>query len=379
MGVILEGSSVRLIRGSGNGASSVLMVTNMWPHDRDPTYGIFVKRQIESLQLLGLTCDVLCVDGYQTRWEYLRAALHMLRLNCAKGPPLLVHSHGGETTVAVRWYMRGRVIVSYCGDDVLGTPRADGSLIYSSLVRRFVFRNMAPLMSGSITKSLEMEATLPRRARERNMVLPNGVDRSLFRPHPREDARRELGWPTRERIVLFAADPAVERKRYWLARAACGEAQRTIGHVQLMVAHGMAPDAMPTRMAAADCLLLTSSTEGSPNVVKEAVACGLPVVATDVGDVRHVLQEVEPSWVCAPSATDLGAALVECLTEQRRSNGWERSVWLGHDQIGMRLLEFYRALVPELRRPTLAWSVERRSIPGGRRAGSVPHLRSALN
>ena len=101
-------------------------------------------------------------------------------------------------------------------------------------------------------------------------------------------------------------------------------------------------------MAAADCLLLPSSIEGSANVVKEAMACNLPVVATDAGDVRQVLEGVEPSWVCAPSAADLGAALVDCLGEQRRSNGWERSGWLDQDEIGRRLLEYYRTLVPEL-------------------------------
>jgi teichuronic acid biosynthesis glycosyltransferase TuaC len=325
------------------------MVTNMWPHESNPGYGIFVRRQIESLQSLGLKCDVLFIEGYRTRWEYARAALHMLRLNWSKTRPLLVHGHGGETAVAVRWYVRGSVLLSYCGDDVLGTPRADGTVLYFSRLRRFVFRQTARLMSATVTKSAEMERTLPRGARARNMVVPNGVDRSLFRPRPGDEARRKLGWPSTDGIVLFAADPAVARKRYWLAEAACREAQRRIGRVQLMVANGTLPNAMPTHMAAADCLLLTSSIEGSPNVVKEAVACGLPVVSTDAGDVREVLEGIEPSWVCAPDPTELAAAVVECLTERRRSNGRERSEWLGQERIGIRLLEFYRALIPELR------------------------------
>jgi glycosyltransferase involved in cell wall biosynthesis len=298
-------------------------------------YGIFVKRQIESLQSLGLSCDVLFIEGYRTRWEYARAAVHMLGLNRSKGRPLLVHSHGGETSIAVRWFVRGQVVISYCGDDLLGTPHADGSLILSSRVRRFVFRQLSLLMSGTVTKSAEMEATLPRRARARNIVVPNGVDRTLFRPRLRDEARHKLGWPNAQRIVLFAANPAVERKRYWLAQSACREAQREIGALQLVAAHGTPPDEMPLRMAAADCLLLTSSIEGSPNVVKEAVACGL-------------LDQVEPSWVCAPHPEELAAALVECLTEPRRSDGWERSAWLGQDQIALRLLGFYRKLVPEL-------------------------------
>ncbi len=326
------------------------MVTNLWTHERDPGYGIFVKRQVESLQALGLECDVLFIEGYRSRWrwEYARAAFHMLRLNWSKRRPLLVHSHGGETAVSVCWYVRGTVLLSYCGSDVLGDPHADGRLRYWSRPRRFFFQQMSRLMSATVTKSGEMEATLPKTARARNVVVPNGVDRSLFRPMPRDEARRQLGWPSTDGIVLFAADPARPRKRYWLAEAACREAQRRMGPVQLIIAGDIPPDSMPIHTAAADCLLLTSSIEGSPNVVKEALACDLPVISTDVGDVREILRGVEPSWVCAPDPSELAAAVVECLTIQRRSNGRERSEWLGQEQIAARLLELYRRLVPEL-------------------------------
>lgn len=326
----------------------VLIVTNMWPHSRRPKYGIFVSRQIGSLKSLGLPCSVLFVEGYRTRWDYARAAFHIFCLNWSKRRPRLIHGHGGETGLIVRCFFRGPVVVSYCGDDLLGTPRADGSMVYAHRVRRGILREQARLLTATVTKSAEMEATLPRSARARNSVIPNGVDRSLFRPQSCDDARLELGWASTERIVVFAADPAVERKRYWLAEAACREAQRTIGLIRLVVASDVSPERMPRLMGAADCLLLTSVHEGSPNVVKEAVACGLPVVCTDVGDVRQILQSVEPSWVCLPDPEDLAAALVQCLAERRRSNGWERSTWLGQERIAARLLELYRKLAPDL-------------------------------
>jgi glycosyltransferase involved in cell wall biosynthesis len=325
------------------------MVTNMWPREQSPAYGVFVKRQVESLRSLGLRCDVMFVEGYRSRWDYARAAWYMLRLNWSPSRPSLVHGHGGEVALAVRWYLRGSVVVSYCGDDLLGTPRADGSL--GRRLRRFVLRQHAHLMSATITKSAEMETALPPATRKRNLVLPNGVDRSMFHPQPRDDARRELGWKADERVVLFAADPAVPRKRFWLAQAACKEAARRVGEIRLEVANGVSAELMPRLMAAADCLLLTSSIEGSPNVVKEAAACQLPVVATDVGDVRKVLDGVEPSWVCVGHPNDLAAALVDCLTEPRRSNGWERTEWLDARQIATRLLELYGAIAPGTFRP----------------------------
>ena len=333
---------------AGSNAHDVLMVTNAWPRDDYPSRGIFVRRQIESLRALGLSCDVIVVEGYQNRWEYVRTAIHMLRLNWSKSRPRIVHGHGGETALAVRWYVRGPVLVSYWGSDLLGAPRGDGSLIFASRLRRFILRRQARLMSATTTKSGAMQAALPPGIRERNVVLPDGVDRSLFRPRPRDEARAQLGWPLADRIVLFAADPAVALKRYWLAEDARLAAEERIGPVRLEVARATAPDEMPLVMAAADCLLLTSSSEGSSNVVKEAVTCGLPVITTDVGDVSQVLRGVEPSWICAPHPDSLADALVKCLSERRRSNGWETSRWFSEEEIGMRVLQLYRKLAPDL-------------------------------
>jgi teichuronic acid biosynthesis glycosyltransferase TuaC len=329
--------------------ADVLIVTNLWPTEAQPDYGIFVRRQVESVESLGVKCDVLFVEGYRHAWEYVRAAARILRLNWSRARPRLVHGHGGETSLIVRCYLRGPVLVSYCGSDLLDATRPDGACIYARQARCFLLRHYSRFMTATITKSAAMAAVLPAKARRHNVVLPNGVNRNLFRPCSRDGARAGLGWPFADRIVLFAADPNEERKRYWLARLACAEAERCIGPIRLEVASGMEPDTIPLLMAAADCLLLTSSIEGSPNVVKEAITCGLPVISTDVGDVHQVLAGVEPSWICAARPPALAAALVECLSSRRRSNGWQQAAWLGQDQIAKRLLDLYGSLVPVVR------------------------------
>src|SRR5439155_13008945 len=123
-----------------------------------------------------------------------------------------------------------------------------------------LFRQHSRLTARTITKSHEMETVLPRNARARNTVLPNGVDTGLFHPIDRAAARRELGWEVNGRIVLFAAnDPSLPRKRYWLAEAAVERARGLLPDLQLQVAQGVSPDRVPLLMNAADCLLLTSS------------------------------------------------------------------------------------------------------------------------
>jgi glycosyltransferase involved in cell wall biosynthesis len=104
-------------------------------------------------------------------------------------------------------------------------------------------------------------------------------------------------------------------------------------------------------MNASDCLLHTSASEGSPNVVKEALACNLPVVATPAGDIRDLLSGVTDSYVCAPIVGELADALVRCLDPPRRSNGREFTDFLDEGLIAERVAAVYeRVSGIELRR-----------------------------
>jgi teichuronic acid biosynthesis glycosyltransferase TuaC len=325
----------------------VLVLTNMWPNDDRADYGVFVKRQVDSLIAAGLRCDVLFVRGYRSPLAYLVAAVTLFAWNLhPRHQYALVHGHGGEVAMPARFYVRAPVLVSYCGDDLLGTPQADGTVSLGRRVRRAVIRAHSLLLGATLTKSEEMERALPDRVARRNAVVPNGVDMDLFEAVDRGAARRRLGWRLDERVILFAANPAVERKRYWLAEAATDWAAKRVGPIRLHVANGVEPTRMPELMSAADCLLLTSSIEGSPNVVKEALMCDLPIVSTPVGDVSELLADVEPSWVRPADPQALGDALTECLVEPRRSNGRSVSSWLGAEEIAERVLGLYESLAP---------------------------------
>jgi teichuronic acid biosynthesis glycosyltransferase TuaC len=329
--------------------AEVLVVTNGWPNEDNETYCVFIKRQIDSLVERGLRCDVLFIRGYRSQLAYLLAALRLAAWSLRRNRRYrLVHAHSGEAALAAAFYRRSPLLVSYLGDDLLGTPRADGVVPLIGRIRRSIFRQHSRLAAQTITKSYDMETVLPSRVRARNTVLPNGVDTELFRPEDRTVARQDLGWDARERIVLFAADPTIPGKRYWLAEAAVERARSVLPNVRLHVAHGISPNNIPVLMNAADCLLLTSATEGSPNVVKEALMCNLPVVATQVGDVPNLLDGVVPSRVCDASEVALSEALVACLREPCRSNGRQASRRLDARAIAGSLLAVYKRVAPEL-------------------------------
>jgi glycosyltransferase involved in cell wall biosynthesis len=101
------------------------------------------------------------------------------------------------------------------------------------------------------------------------------------------------------------------------------------------------PDQMPLYLNAADCLVLASESEGSPNIVKEALACNLPIAA--VGDVAERLRDVNPSRVVHRDAHELGMAIADILAQQKRSNGRNKVAELADDRIASQLKTIYQA------------------------------------
>jgi glycosyltransferase involved in cell wall biosynthesis len=111
-----------------------------------------------------------------------------------------------------------------------------------------------------------------------------------------------------------------------------------------VVADHVAPDEMPLWMNAADVLLLTSVSEGSPNVVKEAMACNLPVVSVDVGDVKEVIAGTRHCHVCSAEPRELKRGIVDVIAAlPDRSDGRQQTAWLDEDAVAARLAEVYGA------------------------------------
>ena len=319
----------------------VLQVTNMWPDPNRPVYGVFVRRQVESLRRRGLACDVLYLRGYLGPHAYALAAASFARSSVSwRGRYRVIHVHAGETALAARSHVGAPLVASYVGDDLLGDRRDDGTISPRARARAALIRSHSLLFPATITKSQAMEAVLPAATRRRNSVIPNGVDRTLFAPLDRAEARRRLGWDAAPVALFAATKPRSPNKRLWLAE----EATRRAG-VRLHVAATEDPNTMPVLMSAADCLLLTSAVEGSPNAVKEALMCGLPVVATPAGDVHEILANVTPSFVCPPDPDALAVAVRACV-EGVRSNGRDEAAWLGEDAIADRILAVYERLAP---------------------------------
>jgi teichuronic acid biosynthesis glycosyltransferase TuaC len=324
----------------------LLMITNVWPHRDRPALGSFVQGTVEGVRNQGIACDVLFIRGYRGPAAYLAGALASVVLPFAYPHKyLLVHCHGGETALAARFFLGAPVLASYLGTDILGA-QVGGSLGFriKCWLRSAVLRRHASLMSATTTKSVEMESLLTPSARSRNAVVPDGVDRERFRPGDRDLACTQLGWSSDRANILFAGRVEAVEKRLWLAEQAVALARSQVPDIELQVVGGVSPSKMPLYYVAADCLLHTSVSEGSSNVVKEALACNLPVVATPAGDVGDLLMGLEACEMCEADASALATALVTILQAHRPSSGREHTEHLSIESIAKKTVERYRAL-----------------------------------
>ena len=168
-----------------------------------------------------------------------------------------------------------------------------------------------------------------------------------FRPTPLPEARRLLGLDPQRPLLLFAASPALSIKNYPLAEAASRLlSEQGVDH-ELLVVDRETQERLALYMSACDVLVFPSYNEGSPNVVKQAMACDLPIVATDVGDVAQV---VGPARRCVVSegtpeafAHNIGAL----LTHRERSNGRACVIdWLGTEAIAARVIDVFERARP---------------------------------
>jgi glycosyltransferase involved in cell wall biosynthesis len=324
---------------------NVLWLTNMWPDSQRPWYGSFVYSQARSLERIGVDLDVLYVPGYRSSREYARGAGEVLRRSKRRQYDL-VHAHYGHSGLLARLQRKAPVLLSYCGDDLLGTPKSDGvGLTRRSIVLARAFAQLSHVLSATITKSEEMELRLPPSSRKRNNVIPNGVDLSKFEPIQKDVARSRLGWSGKSKNLLFVGNPDFPRKNVRLAEAVRDELLQRGIQVELRIAWQVEPDMMTSWMAASDVLLFTSLFEGSPNTVKEAMAMELPIVSASVGDVPERLRNIEGTFVTERNREAMADSVELALEHDHAPAARVAIAELSIESVAERVLTLYRSLV----------------------------------
>lgn len=320
----------------------VLMVTSDWLWNSWGGPAVFIARQAEFLRREGIEVDLFPFRGSRHPANYL-AAWQEVRRRVRSGNYDLVHAQFGQSGLTAL-PKRVPLVVTFRGDDLEGIIGENGRYIPAGWLLRFISRTVARRADAAIVVSEHMKRYLPRSVTAH--VMPSGIDLNLFRPESREAARQRLGLAYDQRLVIFVGNPELARKRHGLAQAAVAIVNRTIP-TRLVVGWELPHDKIAALMNACDALLCTSMQEGSPNAVKEALACNLPVVSVPVGDVALRLNGVVGCELCSDDRVEtIAAALGRVLQRGERIDGRSAVRNLDERLLTQQLVDVYRSILP---------------------------------
>lgn len=293
---------------------------------------VISKRQGESLTKIG--CDVsyyaIAGDGLLAYFK----AIPKLRKILKTSEYDVVHAHYGLTGITATLAGAKPLVVSLMGSDV--KVRGLSSIIVK-IFFKFFWKNV-------IVKSREMQILL---GNNNTKVLPNGVNTEKFNAISQTDCQISLGWDTSKKHILFAANPKRKEKNFDLASKAISKLNDR--NIVLHYLDNIDSDFIPIWMNAADIVLLTSLYEGSPNVIKEAMACNRVIVSTGVGDVPLLFENVDGCFLTDFSedmASQQIRNAIEYSNQYKHSKGRKKILELGLDEltIAAQLLESYKEL-----------------------------------
>ena len=300
----------------------------------------FVEEQARALQMRG--CDVVFL-GVQGKgiWGYLRC-LPALKHAIRQYQPDLIHAHYGLSGLLANLQRRVPVITTYHGSDI----NVPSVLRFSKIAMRLSAWNIFVSKRNIAIAQLKDKYTL----------LPCGVNLPLSWSEMQTQRVEQLTlnqWVQGKLIaevrhVLFAGAFNNAVKDPELAKAVINELASEGVKVELIELKGFNRDQVNALMYNCDTLLMTSKTEGSPQVIKEAMACGCPIVSVDVGDVAERLSGVEGCYVVSsrePAA--IAKALQQALAFSGKTNGRQRILDMGlsNEQVAERLMAIYKQLV----------------------------------
>lgn len=289
----------------------------LWTHNFDPAVPnsqVFMNIAAEGLRAQGVDLHCEYLGNLRSVRNLMRARA---RVEAMAGDFDVVHAQYGSACALATSAAKGvPKVISIRGND-WNLHQTLGFHYAHTRLARAMTRWSLPSFDAVITVSRRVAADIRGVARTVPVIpLPSPIDLRRFVPMDRQEARARLGFAgSPERWVLFNAlnlnDPI---KRYPLARKAFDLASAKCGNLRLRVATDLPHEVLPLFTAACDVILCTSETEGWPNCVKEALACNVPFVATDVSDLAKIAEVESSCRVCPPDPATLAENLCEVLS-----------------------------------------------------------------
>lgn len=296
--------------------------------NKHKAFAPFIVEQANSLVALGFEVEYfgICgkgINGYYSNFKLLKAKIKEFK-------PDIIHAHYGLSGLLANMQRSVPVVTTYHGSDI-NVPK----VLWLSKI------SICMSAYNIFVSKKTMDIAAPKK---KFILLPCGVNLDDLPAISKSDARKLLGIPPDHKFVLFAGAFDNQVKNAPLAK----ETMELIPGVELKECKGYTRSQVALLMNAADAFLMTSFTEGSPQVIKEAMACGCPIVSVDVGDVAEVTSGIDGCYISSTRGPqELASLLRKAINFSGKTNGRFRIIARGLENrvVAEKLMRVYNEIL----------------------------------
>lgn len=263
----------------------ILHVTTNYPTLEFPIFGIFVKEQVDSLQKIGVDCDVFYCDGQNKGFRKYITYLPKLWWKTMFGGYDIIHCHHALSAVLLT--MTGaplfkKVVLSYQNDPT--HEWGDNMFkLFNLRFKKFIIKNPSPYLE-----------------KKKFVYLPNGCNQDFFVPMDMKECREKLGWNAEKKYIIYMDSNKgvrTQKRKDRFDEVITLLNSKYGWNAEEVVMRNVERSLVPLYLNAANLHLISSDFEGSPNSVKECMCCNTPVVSTPVGNVAEMIGDISGAYV----------------------------------------------------------------------------------
>ncbi len=285
----------------------------------------FIYEEAEALSNHGVSYDVYLVRGRGI--GYLLNLVPLIK-KIRVYKPDIVHAQYGLSGLLAVMQRKVPVVITFQGSDVNIEKNRWLSFLASKMSTWNIF------VSGRLKDKLK--------TKQNYSVIPRGVDMSTFYPRKRLQARRNHTLTSHKTLVLFSSRFDNKIKNYSLAAKAIELLRERVTVLELK---DYSRCEVSRLLNAVDVLVMTSIWEGSPNIIKEAMACNCPIVSTDVGDVKSVIGDTEGCYITTYDPEDVAQKIIMAIDFGKRTNGRENIAHLEIGEVAKKIADTYQRIL----------------------------------